>query len=96
METKKVMIYTTEDNRIGIKEVKFNFAEGTKIRNKETGKIMISNGVFDLENSDAQRLAKAFRKLTRISGFRGLFWLTELTGYAFALQEKDFRRIDVW
>ena len=43
----KTMIYTTEDGRCGIKDVKFNFQEGLKIYSRESGKVMICKGVYE-------------------------------------------------
>lgn len=64
METKKIMLYSTEDNRMGYKPVKFNFAEGTKIRNKETGKIMICEGVYEIADCYMPDLHRVFKKLS--------------------------------
>lgn len=47
---KKVMIYMSEDqSSYGYKVVKFNFAEGTKVVNRETSKVMVSLGTFELD-----------------------------------------------
>ena len=65
METKKIMLYSTEDKRMGFKPVKFNFAEGAKICNKETGKIMICEGVYEIPEFYMPDLHRVFKKLSR-------------------------------
>lgn len=53
MRENKIMVYTNEDGSSwGYRPCKFNFEEGRKVLNQESGKIMIVKGVYDLgENS---------------------------------------------
>lgn len=84
MEARKIMVYSTEDERMGYKAVKFNFAEGTKILNKETGKIMICEGVFEIDNYFLPDLQRVFKKLSR-SNCPAIMKINDLCSFANAL-----------
>ena len=64
------MIYTSEDGKTyGYKPVKFDFKMGTKTLNKETGKIAIVEGIYDLGENGLYWFKRFFSEIknSRIS-----------------------------
>ena len=63
----KTMIYVTEDGqRFGYKPAKFNFAIGTKLMDKGTGKMFICFGVFDIPECRMAELKYHFKYLAHL------------------------------
>lgn len=91
----KVMLYSTEDNRIGYKKVKFQFKEGQKIVNRETSKVMECLGCFEISESSMKDVHFAFQKITGKRNFMYCDRVIEMRSVLDMIERRDNGE-DVW
>ena len=85
----KVMLYSTEDNRIGYKKVKFQFKEGQKIVNRETSKVMECLGCFEISESSMKDVHFAFQKIVGKRAFMYCDRVIEMRSALAMIESRD-------